>query len=107
MVVLVGPVGTRGCRSRAAPRRVRYDRAMTPDPSRRPLPALLLVLTVLTALPSCRADRGGARRVEPTATRPATIPAPGYVKPDQFDFRRIMGDPPADDSPEHRAEVAR
>ena len=92
---------------------------MVPDPTRRAL-GLLLALAALALLPSCRTDRRGGPPGDATATlpvspaatapstsRPTTIPAPGYVKPDQFDYRRIMGDPPADDSPEHRAEVAR
>ena len=39
------------------------------------------------------------------AAAPASRPA--YVTPDQFDLKAILGDPPADSSPEHKAEVDR
>lgn len=39
------------------------------------------------------------------ALAPATRPT--YVAPKDFDFKAILGDPPADNSPEHKAEVDR
>lgn len=40
------------------------------------------------------------------ALAPATT-RPAWVTPDQFDFKQLLGQPPADNSAEHRAEVNR
>ena len=39
------------------------------------------------------------------AAAPASQPA--YLAPDNFDFKALLGDPPADDSQQHKDEVAR
>ncbi len=59
--------------------------------------ALLLAFLNLPFKPAHAADA-------PSSTQSASVP---YITPDQFDFKAILTPPPADDSPEHKAEVDR
>ncbi len=48
----------------------------------------------------------GSSHVNEHSARAATQPAfKTWISPDHFDERAIMGEPPKDDSPEHRAEI--
>ena len=73
--------------------------------------AMRLVAALMFAAPTMfvRADAPVVTPAVPLAKRAlqqSTAPKPLFVKPEDIDATSILPGPPADDSPEHRAEVA-
>ena len=65
---------------------------------------LCLVLALALGCSSTKSQ--SAAPAAPTTARAARAPV-ASIAPDQFNYKEILGDPPADDSEEHRQEVQR